>query len=37
MDLAWGLLVEVFWVMFFYLSARTMFHYGVRRYSAYGG
>lgn len=36
-DLAWGLAAEAFWVMFFYLSARTMFHYGVRRYSAYGG
>ena len=36
-ELAWGLVVEVFWVAFFYLSARTMFHYGVRRYSAYGG
>jgi ABC-2 type transport system permease protein len=36
-DLAWGLAVEAFWVAFFYVSARTMFHYGVRRYSAYGG
>ncbi|MEI8375566.1 MAG: ABC-2 family transporter protein [Planctomycetota bacterium] len=35
--LAWGLAVEAFWVVFFYLSARTMFFYGVRRYSAYGG
>jgi len=36
-QLAWGLAAEAFWVVFFYLSARTMFHYGVRRYSAYGG
>ena len=36
-QLAWGLAVEAFWVVFFYLSARTVFHYGVRRYSAYGG
>ena len=32
-----GLAVEAFWVVFFYVAARTMFHYGVRRYSAYGG
>jgi ABC-2 type transport system permease protein len=36
-DLAWGLAAEAFWVVFFYLLARTMFHFGVRRYSAYGG
>ncbi len=36
-ELAWGLMIEVFWVGFFYLAARTMFHYGVKRYSAYGG
>ncbi len=36
-DLAWGLAVEAFWVAFFYFSARTMFHYGVRRVHAYGG
>ncbi len=36
-DLAWGLAGEAFWVVFFYVAARTMFHYGVRRYSAYGG
>ena len=35
--LARGLAIEVCWVGFFYLSARTLFHYGVRRYSAYGG
>ena len=36
-DLAWGLAVEACWVAFFYFAARTMFHFGVRRYSAYGG
>ena len=36
-ELAWGLMIEVFWVGFFYLAARTMFHYGVKRDSAYGG
>ncbi len=30
-ELAWGLAAEVFWVVFFYMTARTMFHYGVRR------
>jgi ABC-2 type transport system permease protein len=35
--LAWGLAAEAFWVVFFYVSARTLFHYGVRRYSAFGG
>jgi ABC-2 type transport system permease protein len=36
-QLAWGLATEAFWVVFFYFSARTMFHYGARRYSAFGG
>ena len=36
-ELAWGLAAEVFWVAFFYVTARTMFHYGVRRDSAFGG
>jgi ABC-2 type transport system permease protein len=36
-NLVLGLAAEAFWVVFFYVSARTMFHYGVRRYSAYGG
>ena len=35
--LARGLIVEALWVVFFYMSARTLFHYGVRRYSAFGG
>jgi ABC-2 type transport system permease protein len=36
-ELAWGLVIEVLWVAFFYLAARVLFHYGVRRYSAFGG
>jgi len=36
-ELARGLAIEAFWVVFFYISARIMFHYGVRRYSAFGG
>ncbi len=36
-ELAWGLVIEVVWVAFFYAAARTAFHFGVRRYSAYGG
>ena len=36
-ELALGLALEAFWVAFFYLAARAMFHYGVRRYSAFGG
>jgi ABC-2 type transport system permease protein len=36
-DLVLGLAAEAFWIAFFYATARTMFHYGVRRYSAFGG
>jgi len=36
-DLAWGLLVQLFWVVFFVLASRLAFHYGVRRYSGFGG
>lgn len=32
-----GLLVEVFWVVFFIVASRAAFHFGTRRYSAYGG
>jgi ABC-2 type transport system permease protein len=35
--LAWGLAVEAMWVVVFFITARTLFHYGVRRYSAFGG
>jgi len=36
-ELALGLAMEAFWVAFFYATARISFHYGVRRYSAFGG
>ena len=35
--LAWGLLIELAWVLVFITTSRIAFHYGVRRYSAYGG
>jgi ABC-2 type transport system permease protein len=35
--LAWGLAVQVAWVVLFWASARAAFHFGVRRYSAFGG
>jgi ABC-2 type transport system permease protein len=36
-DLVWGLALELFWVVFFMLASRLAFHYGVRRYSGFGG
>jgi ABC-2 type transport system permease protein len=36
-ELVRGLVVEAAWVGFFILLSRMMFHYGARRYSAYGG
>jgi ABC-2 type transport system permease protein len=36
-ELVWGLWVQLGWVVFFLLAARTAFHYGVRRYSGFGG
>jgi ABC-2 type transport system permease protein len=35
--LAWGLVIELVWVLVFVAASRVAFHYGVRRYSAYGG
>ena len=35
--LLWGLWVQFAWVVFFLLASRLAFHYGVRRYSAFGG
>jgi ABC-2 type transport system permease protein len=32
-----GLFIEAAWVVFFILLARIMFHYGTKRYSAFGG
>ncbi|MGO8751636.1 MAG: ABC transporter permease [Thermoguttaceae bacterium] len=36
-DLVWGLLIEAGWVVCFFLASRLAFHYGVRRYSGFGG
>jgi ABC-2 type transport system permease protein len=36
-DLIIGLAVEAGWVAFFAALSRVLFHYGTRRYSAYGG
>src|SRR5688572_14237021 len=36
-ELGMGLLIEAGWVGFFILLSRAMFHYGTRRYSAFGG
>jgi ABC-2 type transport system permease protein len=36
-DLLWGLWVQAAWVLFFLVASRTAFHYGVRRYSGFGG
>ncbi len=32
-----GLLVQAFWVLFFLVTCRAAWHYGVKRYSAFGG
>jgi ABC-2 type transport system permease protein len=37
LELVRGLAIEAAWVVFFILLSRIMFHYGARRYSAYGG
>jgi ABC-2 type transport system permease protein len=36
-DLAIGLAAEAGWVIFFIVLSRVLYHYGTRRYSAYGG
>jgi ABC-2 type transport system permease protein len=36
-ELIWGLWVQFGWVVFFMVTARLAFHYGVRRYSGFGG
>ncbi len=36
-ELASGLVVQLGWVMLFMFTSRIAFHFGVRRYSAYGG
>ena len=36
-DLAWGLLIQLGWVLFFIVVCRLAFYLGVRRYSGFGG
>ena len=36
-DLTFGLSVQVGWVLFFIFTSRLAFHFGVKRYSGYGG
>jgi len=36
-ELARGLAVQAAWVVFFYITSRVTFYYGVRRYSGFGG
>ncbi len=36
-DLAWGLLGELAWAVFFVVLARGLYRLGLRRYGAYGG
>ncbi|PLC13854.1 ABC transporter permease [Bacillus paralicheniformis] len=36
-ELVRGLVIEAAWLVFFVVLSRVMFHYGVRRYSGFGG
>jgi len=36
-ELTQGLLIEAAWVLFFIFASRAVFHYGVKRYSGFGG
>ena len=36
-ELAWGLAVELGWVLFFFAAARLAFHWACASYSGYGG
>ncbi len=36
-DLIWGLSVEVFWILFFVVLSRWLYHRGIKRYSGFGG
>jgi ABC-2 type transport system permease protein len=36
-ELARGLLVQLGWVVFFMIASRAAFHFGVKRYSGFGG
>lgn len=35
--LIWGLWIQFAWIMFFLAASRVAFHFGVRRYSGFGG
>ncbi|MDA7950265.1 MAG: ABC-2 family transporter protein [Pirellulaceae bacterium] len=35
--LVYGLLIEAVWLLFFVVLSRVMFHFGVKRYSGFGG
>lgn len=35
--LVYGLLIQALWIVIFFILNRLAFHYGVRRYSAFGG
>ena len=37
MELVWGLAMQLAWLAFFIVASRTAFHFGVRRYSGFGG
>ena len=36
-ELAWGLAIEAAWVVGLFIACRLMYHYGVKRYSGFGG
>jgi ABC-2 type transport system permease protein len=36
-DLAWGMAMQLGWLLFFIAASRAAFHFGVRRYSGFGG
>lgn len=36
-ELVWGLWVQAAWVVAFFILCRVMFHFGVKRYSGFGG
>ena len=36
-ELARGLVIEAAWLVFFIVFSKLMFHYGVKRYSGFGG
>jgi len=36
-DLVYGMWMQFAWLVFFMVAARLTFHFGVRRYSGFGG